>query len=60
MMSAEEIATHVDELVEHDLGAAERLPVGLIVGRRTWNDARGTVDNPTVRGVDLTNDRPRI
>ena len=27
------------------------LPVGLVVGRRAWNDARGAVDNLTYRGV---------
>lgn len=60
MMSADEVATHVDELVEHDLGAAERLPVGLIVGRRAWNDSRGTVDNLTYRGVGVADVRTRI
>ncbi len=37
-----------DELVEeHDLRAANRLPIGLVVGRRAWNYARRTVDSPT-------------
>ena len=43
-MSGIELAELVDSLVEHDLAAANSLPVGTVVGRRAWNDTRGTVD----------------
>ena len=56
-MSATDLAELVDQLVEHDLVAANRLPVGLVVGRRAWNDARGTVDNLTYRGVAVADVR---
>jgi hypothetical protein len=45
-MNGTELAALVDELVQHDLGAAAELPIGTVVGRRAWNDRRrGTVDN---------------
>jgi hypothetical protein len=44
-MNSTDLAALVDELVEHDLRAAGALPVGTVVGRRAWNDRRGTVDN---------------
>ena len=44
-MNSTDLAALVDELVEHDLSAAGELPVGTVVGRRAWNDRRGTVDN---------------
>jgi hypothetical protein len=50
-MTATDLAQLVDALVETDLGAADRLPIGVVIGRRAWNDARGTVDNLTYRGV---------
>ncbi len=51
-MNATDLAQLVDDLVEHDLGAAGKLPVGLIVGRRAWNDAHGTVDQLMFRGIE--------
>ncbi len=44
-MNSTDLAELVDELVELDLGAAGNLPVGTVVGRRAWNDRRGTVDH---------------
>lgn len=51
MMKANELAELVDELAARDLAAADKLPVGLVVGRRAWNDKLGTVDNLMYRGV---------
>jgi hypothetical protein len=52
MMSAGDLAEWVDELVEDDLHTAAKLPVGLVIGRRAWNDAQGrTIDNLTYRGM---------
>lgn len=50
-MSATDLAEVVDDLVEHDLGAAAALPVGLIVGRRAWNSRGAIVDHLTDRGL---------
>ena len=58
LMSAADLAHLVDELVECDLGTAARLPVGVVLGRRAWNDPRGTVDNLTYRGVGADASRP--
>jgi len=46
-----DVAELIDELVEHDLYGAARLPVGLIVGRRAWNEGDDTVDQLMYRGV---------
>jgi hypothetical protein len=49
-MSATDLAEIIDDLVEHDLGAAAVLPIGRVVGRRAWNSRGATVDNLTDRG----------
>jgi hypothetical protein len=59
MMDAHDLAQLVDALVDADLGAADRLPVGVVIGRRAWNDARGTVDNLTLRGAAADAGRSR-
>jgi hypothetical protein len=46
---ADDLAEVVDDLVEHDLGAASQLPVGQVVGRRAWNTRGATVDHLTFR-----------
>lgn len=58
-MSADELAELVDDLVEHDLRSAAELPVGLIVGRRAWNDRNGTTDRLMFRGVAAASDVSR-
>lgn len=50
-MSAEELARFVDDLVDHDLRSAAKLPVGAVLGRRAWKRGRNTVDNLVYRGV---------
>ena len=52
-MNADDLADIVDDLIEHDLRAAGRLPVGLVVGRRAWNERGATVDNLMYRGLAL-------
>jgi hypothetical protein len=50
-MDADDLAEFIDDLVEHDFRAAAELTVGMVIGRRAWNDARGTVDQLTFRGL---------
>jgi hypothetical protein len=50
-MQAIDVAELVDELVAHDLDAAAELPVGLVVGRRAWNQGDEIVDQLMYRGV---------
>jgi hypothetical protein len=50
-MQAIDVADLVDDLVEHDLIAAAELPVGLVVGRRAWNQRDEIVDQLMYRGV---------
>ncbi len=50
-MDATDLAELIDGLVDHDLGAAGKLPDGTIVGRRAWNETRGTIDRLTYRGT---------
>ena len=51
-MEPGELAEFIDELVEFDLGAAARLPVGAIVGRIAYNRPDGsTSDRLLLRAV---------
>lgn len=50
-MDADSLAEYIDDLVGHDLGAAAELTAGMVIGRRAWNDAHGTLDQLTLRGV---------
>jgi hypothetical protein len=52
-MKAADLAEVVDDLVEHDLGAANTLPVGMVVARRAWNAGGTTLDHLTYRGLGL-------
>jgi hypothetical protein len=50
-MGATELAQLVEECVEQDLRPAAQLPIGTVVGRRAWNDSRGTNDSLLYRGM---------
>ena len=50
-MPAIDVAELVDDLVQLDLVAAGELPVGLVVGRRAWNQGDEIVDQLMYRGV---------
>lgn len=50
-LPAIEAAGLVDDLVQLDLVAAAELPVGMVVGRRAWNERDEIIDQLMYRGV---------
>ena len=45
LMTADEVAELIDELVEIDLRSAAQLPVGTVLGRRAYYEPDGTIDD---------------
>ncbi|HEX2784208.1 MAG TPA: hypothetical protein VHN36_11520 [Ilumatobacteraceae bacterium] len=56
-MQADKLAELVDDLVEHDLGTAAKLPAGQVIGRRAWNTRGTTMDYLTLRRLNAQSAR---